>query len=61
VSFDEKKRIKVGETEIIVSAMPSGNSVGGSAWKIEYNKQTIFYAMELSDKPSMLTPAFSID
>jgi len=44
-----------------MSAMPSGNSVGGTAWKIEYNKQTIYYAMELSDKPSMLTPPFSID
>jgi hypothetical protein len=41
--------------------MPSGNSVGGSCWKMEYNKQTIFYAMELSDKPSDLTPAFKID
>ena len=61
VSYDALKRLKEKETEIIVSATPSGNSVGGSCWKIEYNKQTIFYAMELSDKPSDLTPAFKID
>ena len=49
------------DTELIVSAVPSGNSVGGTAWKIEYNKQKIFYAMELSDKSSLLTPTFNIE
>jgi hypothetical protein len=38
VSFDEHKRLKVKNTELIVSALPSGNSVGGTSWKIEYNK-----------------------
>ena len=61
VSYDELKRIKIGDSEITVSASPSGNSIGGSIWKMEYNKQTIYYAMELSDKPSLLTPAFRID
>jgi Cft2 family RNA processing exonuclease len=38
VSFNENKRLKMKDTELIVSAVPSGNSVGGTAWKIEYNK-----------------------
>jgi Cft2 family RNA processing exonuclease len=38
VSFNEKRRIKVHDTEIMMSALPSGNSIGGTAWKIEYNK-----------------------
>jgi cleavage and polyadenylation specificity factor subunit 2 len=38
VSFNEKRRIKVLDTELMLSALPSGNSIGGTAWKIEYNK-----------------------
>lgn len=55
VSFNEKKRIKVHNTELMLSALPSGNSIGGTAWKIEYNKQDIVYAIDLNDKPLNLT------
>jgi len=36
VSFSETKRLKVKDTELIVSALPSGNCIGGTAWKIEF-------------------------
>lgn len=39
----------------------SGNSIGGTAWKIEYQKQTIIYALELNDKPSQITPPFPLE
>ncbi len=51
ISFDERKRIKKNDTELILSAIPSGNSIGGSALKIEFNKIQIFYAIELNDQP----------
>ena len=38
VSFNENKRLKIKDTELIVSAVPSGNSIGGTAWKIEFQK-----------------------
>ena len=50
VSFDERKRLKVKDTELIVSPIISGHSLGGTAWKIEYNKLNLFYALELNDK-----------
>jgi len=50
VSFNENKRLKVKDTELIVSAVPSGNSIGGTAWKIEFQKQTILYGLDLNDK-----------
>lgn len=61
VSFNENKRLKFKDTELIVQAVPSGNCIGGSAWKIEYNKQTIMYALELNDKPMQLTPPLHVD
>lgn len=36
-------------TEVILKALPSGNSVGGTAWLIEYNKLNIIYAIDLND------------
>ena len=48
VSFNEHRKIKSHmkseETEIILSAHPSGSAIGGTCWKIEYNKQLIVYA-----------------
>jgi cleavage and polyadenylation specificity factor subunit 2 len=52
VPFGENKRLKMGNTELIVSALPSGNGIGGTAWKIEFQKQTLIYALELNDKPT---------
>jgi Cft2 family RNA processing exonuclease len=52
VPFQENKRLKLGDTELIVSALPSGNGIGGTAWKIEFQKQTLIYALDLNDKPS---------
>jgi Cft2 family RNA processing exonuclease len=61
VPFQENKRLKIGKTELIVSALPSGNGIGGTAWKIEYQKQTLIYALELNDKPTQITPPFPVD
>jgi len=36
IAFNETKRLKIKDTELIVSAVPSGNSIGGTAWKIEF-------------------------
>jgi hypothetical protein len=49
VSYQERKRLVSGNTEIILKALPSGNSVGGTAWHIEYNKLSIIYAIDLND------------
>ena len=38
VSYNENRKIRLRETELILSALPSGNSLGGACWKIEYNK-----------------------
>lgn len=55
VSYNENRKIKLRETEVILSAMPSGNAIGGACWKIEYNKQVIIYAVELNDRPLHIT------
>ncbi len=39
------------ETEVILSAHPSGSAIGGTCWKIEYNKQLIVYAVDMNDVP----------
>ena len=49
VSYDERKRIKIHDTELIVSAIPSGLSIGRAVWKIEINKYNVFYALDLND------------
>jgi Cft2 family RNA processing exonuclease len=36
VPFSENKRLKIKDTELIVSALPSGNCIGGTSWKIEF-------------------------
>ena len=61
VSFNENKRLKIGNTELIVSAVPSGNSIGGTAWKIEFQKQTIMYGVELYDRQQQITPGIKVD
>ena len=47
--------IKLRDTELILSALPSGSSIGGCCWKIEYHKQIIVYAVELNDRPLYIT------
>lgn len=63
VSFNENKRLKIKDldTELIVSAIPSGNSIGGTAWKIEFQKQTILYGLELNDKTAQITPPIHME
>ena len=61
VSFNENKRLKIKDTELIVSAVPSGNSIGGTAWKVEFQKQTILYGLELNDKQLQITPPLQPD
>lgn len=41
----------MAETEITLSAHPSGSAIGGACWKIEYNKQLIVYAIDMNDVP----------
>jgi len=36
--------------------VPSGNSIGGSALKIEFNQLLVVYAIDLNDKLQQLTP-----
>lgn len=61
VSYNENRKIKLRDTELILSAMPSGNSIGGACWKIEYNKQVIIYAVELNDKSIDITIPMKVD
>ncbi|CDW72718.1 cleavage and polyadenylation specificity factor subunit 2-like [Stylonychia lemnae] len=61
VSYNENRKIRVRETELILSALPSGNSIGGACWKIEYNKQVIIYAVELNNKPLNITVPMKFD
>ena len=61
VAFGESKRLKKGETELLVQAIPSGHSIGGTAWKVEFQKQTILYGLELNDKQLQITPPLQPD
>lgn len=38
-----------------MQAFSSGNSVGGTAWRIEYNNLAIVYAVDLYDKETQIT------
>lgn len=55
VSFQERKFLQKGDTEIVIKAVSSGNSVGGSAWNIGYNKLGIFYAVDLNDRETNIS------
>lgn len=55
VSFQERRRLARGDTEVIIRALPSGNSVGGTAWQLEYNKLSIIYAFDLNDKETPIS------
>lgn len=61
VSFNENRKIRLRETELILSALPTGNSIGGTCWKIEYNKQVIIYAMDLNDIPLNITVSLKFE
>ena len=62
MSYQERKRLTAQDTEVILKALPSGNSVGGTAWHLEYNKLSIIYALDLHDKetPISLPLQFSL-
>ena len=55
VSYQERRRLSSGDTEVILKALPSGNSVGGTAWHLEYNKLSIIYALDLNDKETPIS------
>jgi Cft2 family RNA processing exonuclease len=60
ISYNEHRKIRSihiedPTTELVISAHPSGSAIGGSAWKIEYNKQVIVYAVDLNDSPMNIT------
>ena len=50
MSFQEKKTLKEGNTEIVIKALATGNSVGGCAWHITFNNLNVIYAIDLNDK-----------
>ena len=55
MSYQERKRLTSQDTEVILKALPSGNSVGGTAWHLEYNKLSIIYALDLHDKETPIS------
>jgi Cft2 family RNA processing exonuclease len=58
VSFQERKCLHSGKTEITLKALPSGNSVGGTAWNIVYNHLAILYCIDLNDKETPISLPF---
>jgi Cft2 family RNA processing exonuclease len=48
VKYKENKEIKLNDSEITIFPIPSGNSLGGSSWKIYYKLQSIIYAPEFN-------------
>mmetsp|Transcript_41983 Transcript_41983/g.64287 ORF Transcript_41983/g.64287 Transcript_41983/m.64287 type:complete len:160 (-) Transcript_41983:1683-2162(-) len=56
VSFHERKKLAVDGQEIILRALESGNSVGGTAWQLEFNNLSVIYAIDLNDKETSLSP-----
>jgi Cft2 family RNA processing exonuclease len=47
VSYQEIKKLNVGNTHLIIKALPSGDSVGGTIWYFEYNKIVFLYALDI--------------
>lgn len=54
VSYQEIKRVRIKGTSIVLRALPSGASVGGACWSIEYNNQSVIYAPEIHDHESAI-------
>jgi len=48
VKYKENMEIKLNETEMTIFPIPSGNSLGGSSWKIFYKLRSIIYAPEFN-------------
>lgn len=65
VSFDERKRLvragPRGETQLIVSPIPSGHSLGGVAWRLEFHKAQIIYAVDLHSESQQISLPMQID
>jgi len=55
VSYGEIKNVIVGDTVITLKAFASGNSVGGTIWHLEYNKQQIIYAVDINDQETPIS------
>lgn len=55
VSYQEKKTLREGNTEVVINAVPSGSSIGGSAWHIIYNNLNIIYAMDVFDRETPIS------
>jgi cleavage and polyadenylation specificity factor subunit 2 len=54
VSFNEHRKLR-GDDVVVLSGHPSGSAIGGTCWKVEYNKQHIVYAQNLNDVPMNIT------
>ena len=61
VSYQERKKLVAGDTELILKALPSGNSIGGTAWQLEYNKLSVIYAIDLNDKDTPISLPLQLD
>jgi Cft2 family RNA processing exonuclease len=48
LNYDQKVKLNHNHTEILISPVSSGYSIGGCAWKIIYNRKTIIYAPQIS-------------
>lgn len=48
LNYDQNVKLNHNSTEILISPVSSGYSIGGSAWKILYNRKTIIYAPQIS-------------
>ena len=46
VAYEEIKKIKIGNTSLIIKAISNGSSVGGAAWHIDYNSLSIIYGID---------------
>ena len=48
LNYDQNVKLNHKDNEILISPISSGYSIGGSVWKIVYNRKTIIYAPQIS-------------
>lgn len=50
VAYEEIKKLKIGNTSLIIKAISNGSSVGGAAWHIDYNSLSIIYGIDIFEQ-----------
>ena len=48
LNYDQNVKLNHNSSEILISPVNSGYSIGGCAWKILYNRKIIIYAPQIS-------------